>query len=102
MSNFFAKPKAGHSNSLLRPGLSKPQKLEENEPSSSTSEFERTFKPFIVRKDATMAPINYFKREREVIVIDQDPPSPEAMKIDSPTTSARDPRGIVASLSGFL
>lgn len=43
--------------------------------STTSTEFEKTFKPFIVKKDASLAPINRFSSRRkgkEVIVIDQD------------------------------
>lgn len=45
------------------------------DPSSSKTDFEKLFKPFVIKKDAIVAPINVF-REREkyknVIIIDDD------------------------------
>ncbi|KAL0947089.1 hypothetical protein HGRIS_013230 [Hohenbuehelia grisea] len=52
-------------------------------PSTSMSEFERTFKPFVLKKDAQLAPLNFFRCKekdrrpaRDVIVIDADDDPP--------------------------
>jgi len=51
MANFFSKPKtsAAASNKAVAG------------PSSELSEFQKTFRPFIVKKDAQLAPINSFR-----------------------------------------
>ena len=77
MTAFFNKPKATNNNfQIVEPskGTVSPSKPE---PSSSKSDFEKIFKPFVIKKDASVAPINYFewrKQSKEVIVIDQDIP----------------------------
>ncbi|KAF8892571.1 hypothetical protein BD779DRAFT_1670257 [Infundibulicybe gibba] len=75
MANFFAKPKATQA---------KPKDIESVAgPSTSSSEFERVFKPFVLKKDTELAPVNWFlasKKQRGkrttldtgVIVIDDD------------------------------
>ncbi|KAK7466897.1 hypothetical protein VKT23_003961 [Stygiomarasmius scandens] len=51
MANFFSKPKAS---------TAAPNKAVAG-PSSELSEFQKTFRPFIVKKDAQLAPINSFR-----------------------------------------
>jgi len=81
MANFFAKPKA--STSSRAP--SNEVELAIAGPSQVQSEFSKSFKPFVLKKDATLAPINWFlkngkQRRRhvssahanEVITIDCD------------------------------
>ena len=79
MANFFGKSKA--SSARASPA-------QESEAaaagSSNQSAFEKTFKPFVVKKDAEVAPLNWFLdpktnklhrgtgRHRDVIVIDGD------------------------------
>ncbi|KAH9028140.1 chromatin assembly factor 1 subunit A-domain-containing protein [Lactarius pseudohatsudake] len=68
MANFFGKPKASSSTG---PAASS---------SNMLSEFDKAFKPFVLKKDADLAPVNWFrdarKRKRQanadVIVIDED------------------------------
>ena len=72
MAKFFAKPKA-----------SSPANIAVAGPSKLQTDFERTFKPFVLGKDKVLAPVNWFlatKRRKtsshsnrtEVIVIDSD------------------------------
>jgi len=73
MVNFFGKPKASSSTA------SSPSKGPAV-PSSTMSDFDRVFKPFVLKKDAELAPVNWFRDERkrkrladaDVIVIDED------------------------------
>jgi chromatin assembly factor 1 subunit A len=77
MANFFGKPKPNIATSR------KPASVASG-PSSVQSEFEKTFKPFVVKKDVQLAPINPFKKARgarariasgsqhDVIVVDDD------------------------------
>ncbi|KAF8810148.1 hypothetical protein BYT27DRAFT_7240947 [Phlegmacium glaucopus] len=72
MAKFFAKPKAS-SPAEVAVAVAGPSKLQ--------SDFERTFKPFVLQKDKVLAPVNWFlvaKRRRkpsyqtDVIIIDND------------------------------
>ncbi|KZP20865.1 hypothetical protein FIBSPDRAFT_1044651 [Athelia psychrophila] len=75
MAGFFNKPKT---NSRESPVANEPDKAVVSRvagPSSNQSAFEKTFKPFVIKKDAELAHINWFLRKnkaREVIVIDDD------------------------------
>jgi chromatin assembly factor 1 subunit A len=82
MANFFGKPKTNSA----RASPAQESDAAVAGPSSSRSEFEKTFKPFVVKKDAEIAPGNWFLDvktnkprwksggigEREVIVIDDE------------------------------
>jgi len=86
MANFFGKAKA--------PPRQSPSKAGNLicGTSNSESEFQKTFKPFVVKKDAEMAPINWFLKSRkgpsgkqrsglshaQAIIIDIDRPSSAA------------------------
>lgn len=90
MANFFAKAKPVPS--APSPG---------RKASSSTSEFDKVFKPFVLKKDAVLAPTNWFKaptrsskRSRstvpelaEVIVIDEEEDCPEDIEMLDSTPS---------------
>lgn len=54
MANFFSKPK-----------IPKPKPSNAVASSSGPSNFEKTFKPFVLKKDAVSAPINWFTFERQ-------------------------------------
>lgn len=74
MSAFFNKPKVSNSGPhTAETSISiSPRKLD---PSSSKSDYDKTFKPFVIKKDAVVAPVNWFewrKQSNEVIVIDQE------------------------------
>ena len=96
MSAFFSKSKT--SNKLLRGGsTSKITSL--SDPSSSKSEFDRAFKPYTMKKNAKMAPINFFRSQPKtegVIDLDEEssasPSSCVGPKID--TNDNRDQNGI--------
>lgn len=93
MANFFGKPKApsasssGSSITLGGPTLG-PAK----ETPSGISQFEKTFKPFLLKKGASMAPTNWFtevrtgrtykgkEKEDNVIIIDDDEESTPKQK----------------------
>ncbi|KIK06499.1 hypothetical protein K443DRAFT_674158 [Laccaria amethystina LaAM-08-1] len=81
MANFFAKPKAFTSSRAS----SNEVELAIAGPSQVQSEFSKSFKPFVLKKDATLAPINWFLKDgkqrrrhvssahaNEVITIDCD------------------------------
>lgn len=92
MANFFGKPKASSARA------SPTQELDGAGPSTNQSEFERTFKPFVLKKDAEIAPINWFLRRKaafsndakraatpagkELIIIDDNSPRTEEEIID--------------------
>ncbi|KAG7092277.1 hypothetical protein E1B28_008639 [Marasmius oreades] len=72
MANFFAKSKPGH-------GVAVGKKASSS--SNDTSDFEKTFKPFVRKKDAEIAAVNSFLRRKKrqptgtnkvVIVLDSD------------------------------
>ncbi|KAJ4001415.1 chromatin assembly factor 1 subunit A-domain-containing protein [Lentinula boryana] len=75
LSNFFTKPK-----STLKKSSIKPSVLTITGSSTGLSDFDRTFKPFVLKKDAQMAPINAFLDEckptagtrDDAIIIDED------------------------------
>ncbi|KAL1717346.1 chromatin assembly factor 1 subunit A-domain-containing protein [Schizophyllum commune] len=84
MANFFSK----------RPAATKPPTNSQPEAGSSQSDFEKTFKPFLVKKDTTLAPVNWFLEpkgargtEDDVIVIDEDERGHEPMEVDIPPLS---------------
>ena len=73
MANFFGKAKASSST------VTSPSKGPAASSSNLLPDFDRVFKPFVLKKDAELAPVNWFrdarKRKRkdaEVIVIDED------------------------------
>lgn len=93
MASFFGKPKVGSARA------SPAHELDCGAgPSTPQSDFEKTFKPFVLKKDAEIAPINWFlgrkvtfsngaKRManpagKELIIIDDDPPRTEEEIID--------------------
>ena len=99
MANFFSKPK------VLISDISKPTDPNAAGPSTFTSEFERSFRPFVIKKDATLAPINWFleakkqrkncasvKVEKGIIVIEDDDlttlSDAEAPMVDAETEEA--------------
>ncbi|KAG2755908.1 hypothetical protein P692DRAFT_20766720 [Suillus brevipes Sb2] len=57
MANFFGKAKAPPRESPSKPVCGT---------SNSESDFQKTFKPFVLKKDAEMAPINWFLKPREL------------------------------------
>lgn len=76
MASFFAKPKASASTSIHGSPSKEPVA---GSSTSSTSDFDRAFRPFVLKKDAELAPINWFQESRrqkredaDVIVIDDD------------------------------
>ncbi|EIM90432.1 uncharacterized protein STEHIDRAFT_119429 [Stereum hirsutum FP-91666 SS1] len=85
MSSFFGKLKA--STSAPAPTASTSSTPKQSTPTASpspkkptVSDFEKTFRPFVVKKDTTMAPTNWFQESRkrrrkqddDVIVLDSD------------------------------
>lgn len=83
-ANFFGKAKPQASPNITSTQSSTPVAG----PSRTVSEYQKTFKPFIVKKDADLAPVNWFRSGRrttsvsqthvngkEIIVIDDEEPS---------------------------
>jgi chromatin assembly factor 1 subunit A len=83
MASFFGKPKAASSAAKAGPSSSTPSRLptEERTPKKVEDEFSKTFRPFVIKKDAEVAPVNCFlakqkvkgkgkQRAREVIDVD--------------------------------
>lgn len=62
MANFFAKPKASTSS---RAPSNEAAESAIAGPSQAHSEFSKSFKPFVLKKDATLAPINWFVRNKK-------------------------------------
>lgn len=59
MANFFGKPKGGSARA------SPAQESDSGAgPSTSQSDFEKTFKPFVLKKDTEVAPTNWFLGRR--------------------------------------
>jgi len=94
MASFLKPKKVPTSN------ISKPTDPNAAGPSNLTSEFEKSFRPFVIKKDATLAPINWFleakkqrksrpsvKVEKGIIVIEDDdqttPSDAEAGMVDA-------------------
>jgi chromatin assembly factor 1 subunit A len=84
MANFFGKPKAGPSTApIASSALTLPRRdtYEDMPRKVVEDEFSKTFRPFVVKKDAELAPVNWFLERRtakgkgkgkEVIVLDGD------------------------------
>ncbi|KAI9434015.1 chromatin assembly factor 1 subunit A-domain-containing protein [Lactarius indigo] len=74
MANFFGKPRPSSST------VASPSKGPAASSSNTLSEFDRVFKPFVLKKDADLAPVNWFREARkrkrqadtDVIIIDED------------------------------
>lgn len=78
MSAFFSKPKISAPQRLQSPQTldTAPSSPAKQVASSSTSDFDKVFKPFAVKKDAVIAPVNLFiekKKAKEIIVLDGGP-----------------------------
>lgn len=97
MANFFGKAKAPQRQSPLKVG--RPV----SGTSKSESEFQKTFRPFVLKKDAEIAPINWFLKSKQklsgkqrsgyshadAIVVDPDQTSKaEAVDVSIDSTSA--------------
>lgn len=79
MTNFFAKPKA----KTTPRALSKEVEESVAGPSNFQSEFEKIFKPFVLKRGSQLAPINWFQESKkrrggaveqdgDVIIIDEE------------------------------
>lgn len=99
MSAFLQKP-----NSSTRKGIISVEKPSGSAPTSATvssssthDDFSKSFKPFVIKKDASVAPINWFqhqKRMNEIIVIDVEQRSVPSADVEmQDITQACDPRG---------
>jgi chromatin assembly factor 1 subunit A len=88
MASFFAKPKPSST-------TTSPSKNLKSSALNTLPEFERAFKPFTLKKDAELAPMNWFtdaKRKRqyadaEVIVIDEDDTGDHDVEMSEPEPS---------------
>ncbi|EKM55675.1 uncharacterized protein PHACADRAFT_209196 [Phanerochaete carnosa HHB-10118-sp] len=84
LATFFGKPKASAASSSALSSNASSTSAGAKEQSKVISEFEKAFKPFLLKKDATLAPINWFaevqagktfkgkEKESGVIIIDDD------------------------------
>lgn len=62
MANFFGKATAA----TASPSKSvAPKEGGSPRPTNSRSDFQRTFRPFVLKKDADLAPINWFRERRQ-------------------------------------
>lgn len=96
MANFFSKPK-----DFTRSPLKSDAAVAG--PSNVTSEFEKTFKPFVLKKDTELAPVNWFKESRRslpkvhdgVIIIDDDADDRggEVINLSTPNVANMSPAG---------
>jgi len=97
MANFFKKPKQP-SGPVPSPSTSPNKAL------SSISDYDRIFKPFVLKKDASLASVNWFRRPLpDVIVLDDDGPKTNASEdttTDSPPIPT-DSTGVFYSLHNF-
>lgn len=109
MANFFGKPKPSPAGpSYTNPSDFSPLKISGGGdaalPADARTEFDKTFKPFVVKKDATIAPVNWFswrnqrqgtrkgkgKMVPDVIVIDEAPSNDEIITIPGDHDEASD------------
>ena len=109
MANFFGKPKAVPPK---RTDSSTSAKVDSAVPAglpAGQSDFARTFKPFVLKKDAELAPINWFEQARkrrrwngartegDIIVLDDDEEEaepPEASSSHDPNLGQLDASGM--------
>ncbi len=89
MATFFSKPKAPAP--APAPTSSKPE-TQVASSSTTISDFDRVFKPFVLKKDAELAPWNRFLQKRrprgsqdDVIVIDDDEEIPTLITCQKPS-----------------
>ena len=93
MAKFFAKPKASSHSAPANVAVAGPSKLQ--------SDFERTFKPFVLQKDKVLAPANWFlaaKRRKtsrhsnqtDVILVESDDEVEDVRMQDVHTSSDLD------------
>lgn len=92
MANFFTKPKivpSVHQDASSRVGT--------HASSSTLSDFEKTFKPFILKKGTDMAPMNWFSHQaqsRDVIIIDDDKPTTKSSYTTEANLCLQSPSGL--------
>jgi chromatin assembly factor 1 subunit A len=84
MASFFGKPKTSVASGSSSPATASPAHVAAKETAAPIPDFEKTFRPFLLKKDASLAPINWFadirsgkaykgkEKESDVIVIDDD------------------------------
>ncbi|KAH9842954.1 chromatin assembly factor 1 subunit A-domain-containing protein [Rhodofomes roseus] len=84
MASFFGKAKAAPAKRSDSSGSAKTGNSQTAGPSTSQSDFAKTFRPFVVKKDAEIAPLNWFEQARgrryasnvrtegDVIVLDEE------------------------------
>lgn len=104
MANFFGKSKASPAGPSKSTEPSKSDvKLKEAPQEGGPSDFEKAFKGFLVKKDAVIAPTNWFRevqlgrarvdkgKARDVIVIDDDDSEEFRMDVDEDVSIVNDP-----------
>lgn len=88
MASFFGKAKPSST-------TTSPSKNPKPSASNTLPEFERVFRPFMLKKDAELAPVNWFKdakrkkqyADAEVIVIDEDDTGDHDIEMSEPEPS---------------
>lgn len=88
MANFFSKPKVT---------ITKTKEVSSATagPSSVRSDFEKTFKPFVKKRDSVLAPVNWFQtrrarkkpglaKEPSVIIIDDEETGAQDVQMEAP------------------
>ena len=100
MANFFGKSKPTAASSSNSTAAASPTVIPAQNAPTSVPDFDKTFKPFLLKKGATLAPTNWFtevrsgktykgkEKENDVIVIDDDEDDERAAK--SQTTFVED------------
>jgi chromatin assembly factor 1 subunit A len=87
MASFFGKPKTPST-------TTSPSKGPTPSSSKTLSDFDRVFRPFVLKRDAELAPVNWFRDARrkqradaDVIVIDEDDAEVHDIEISEPEPS---------------
>jgi chromatin assembly factor 1 subunit A len=87
MASFFGKPKTSST-------TTSPSKGPTPSSSNTLSDFDRVFRPFVLKRDAELAPLNWFRDARrrqragaDVIVIDEDENEMQDIEMSEPEPS---------------
>jgi chromatin assembly factor 1 subunit A len=87
MASFFGKPKTSST-------TTSPSKGPTPSSSNELSDFDRVFRPFVLKRDAELAPLNWFRDTRrkqrsdaDVIVIDEDENEMHDIEMSEPEPS---------------
>ncbi|PIL23817.1 hypothetical protein GSI_13568 [Ganoderma sinense ZZ0214-1] len=106
MANFFGKAKPTATASPSKSTAPKESEFGSPAPTTSRSDFQRTFRPFVLKKEAELAPINWFRERRrrdrqkqrlasrtegDVIVIDDDDEEKDVEQEDVEMADGQEP-----------